>query len=382
MSAELQHSQEASAVVSAGPAHLRSPPEATSSPIDGYATPPSPLALPPPDSRSRSLSSSFPSTLRLTFTRATSGERQASLLQASQPDRGGEEVDELDDSFETELPLHLDHEICERLEAESLLHSVSNPITTGHLAHDDFDFKSSTRGVNNVFTNPLGIPPKRLEHSVSTSAPANRGVDTVSGKRRGRPKSLNNTTEIIDLRFDSPELQSKKAKHDRMNANGKEIGGVVPFFNQVRVKDLLEEVKVTDVGGESTPEAETKQFKLHSTDTSQHRNAMNKDNVPAIATSVNIKDAIFNSTQQGERKGKFNAVLNCSRSSSDDDMLPALGSIVAPTSTIQDTLPPSLSESISKVEAAIADLKQAYEREIDMIKGKLVDTTETSRSSS
>ncbi|SPO29849.1 uncharacterized protein UTRI_06121_B [Ustilago trichophora] len=177
MSAETQAATNAEA--SDEPVLLQQHP--SSSPIDAYGTPILLTATPPPSNSSRCQSSSMPR-LQLSSTAAVADGREGAkknILQAP----ASEEVDELDE-FDSQLPIQLDPDMCERLEAESL---------------------------------------RAAQQSQASSS-----------KKRTHQSPLSNVREVIDLREDSPPPPSAQPRK-----KAKEQQSAGPFFQQEWVQTLL-----------------------------------------------------------------------------------------------------------------------------------------------
>ncbi|SPO29172.1 uncharacterized protein UTRI_06121 [Ustilago trichophora] len=177
MSAEIQAATNAEESAE----HAFSQQHAPSSPIDAYGTPILLTATPPTSNSSRSQSSSVPR-LQLASTAAVADGSEGAKKNQQQASIS-EEVDELDE-FDSQLPIQLDPEMCEKLEAESL----------------------------------------RTAQQSSAS----------SSKKRTRQPPLSDPREVIDLREDSPpppSAQPRKKVKDQRPAG--------PFFQQEWVQTLL-----------------------------------------------------------------------------------------------------------------------------------------------
>ncbi|TKY88021.1 hypothetical protein EX895_003117 [Sporisorium graminicola] len=323
-----------------------------SSPIDVFDSP-SLLTLPPPGNRIRSSqSSSHPSRLGLvsfsTMSQTKSIGDSAVLLRG--PTEEEEEVDELDE-FDAHAPNELDFELCDQLEAESLLTATQS-----------------------------------CEQLASTNKISSGSGSSRSPQKRTRTPSLLNSTQVIEIRDTSPKprVQQPKRSKTQKSANDN-AGSLKPFFEEDWVKDLLANSK--GVRAFSPPEFAGPS--LNAREPQQppaSQAARDLEGVPARAKSVSqpahaqqgstksVVVAIRSNTGSGNSSSSSairigNSVGNNS-SSSDEDTLLANSYRVSLTA-LDHSSPRRV--ATTKVVEAVAELNLACQREAESLEVKLME---------
>ncbi|KAF6767228.1 hypothetical protein PSEUBRA_003360 [Kalmanozyma brasiliensis GHG001] len=333
-----------------------------SSPIDGFGSP-SLLTLPPPVDRSiRSQSSSAPPRLHLASSGGMNQSRSArssSLLPRPSAPELEEEVDELDE-FDAQPSIDLDSDEFERLEADSLRMATQQP----------------------------------HRKAVPAVDPVNSSNALVIHPQASQKRSFSSAIDRRETLAESSMQSHKRAKVGQPADAATAIKPFKPFFEEEWVKELLSESEGPRAPSPAEPSFTSGLCKLSGSqeepivihDTYVPSPATQPANQPA--TQPAFLPAFQPATQPATRKpckssarpcavsaasrthARKRASFNNDHSSSDDDDVP-LASLGALNGAAGDPAP--ILAAISKVENAVAELKKAYENEVDGMKVKLFE---------